>query len=1521
MAVWVLALLPLAARATAQVIRLEDIVAGGDGSGSAPAANVGIDPRTGAFVTSYFNGHLADSDGINPSPVAGSRYIDSVFFLKGKVPTADDGCGGCFIQYATQSGVQLWLDDGEEIGTGWNYILKDRVGGVSEPGIRVGGTSGFGTAIGMHSSMGITFNLDTLRSTHGADAVGCFSTFWGMDDCAGGFVTMIAFVSNDASGVLDYRDHTFSEGGGDFLRMPIPAAARYLTLITLATGMDACDHATFARPVIAPLPCPPDTSPWVWSVPKGRVPPSGGQITVQGEFLDLAVHFRVSGVFLSDLFGSAGERRLGVPAFPAGVYDLEVFSGSFELISKLPRAIEVAPPPVVTRIVPVDVLYDRPTRVTILGENLRRDMAFDVRGIGEDSTELPISDISFESESRMTGTLPAWEDVLFAPDAAGLVYSPQINLYDQTRVLFLPAGLVTYHGTGIDAAEPNIVSTAGGTVVTFDGVNLAAGMQLKLGGLPLSDVQVLDSERIRGTSPALPLGLHPAELVSSGGQTIFVLADAVTAVLPGPPEIVSVEPAKVLSLGGTLVTITMSGAHNGALARVAGVPLINTEVIDGRTLRGEVPPLPLGRHKVDIVDRNEDAIAAQQAALEVVADEQIGITAVSPSIISTLGGTVVTLTGIGFSPSFEARLGGLLLTDVEVLSSTTLRGISPALEPGSKDASLNAMKIEIARQAEAVNAKRPDVPANLYIGHVRPSRMISGTSIVRVVGTDLLPDLVPRLGGHELDSSHWVSPCRIEGTVPSLAPGTYKLDLYRRDFGIVAEFDELVEVAGAGVPPRPDYIVSEPIRRDGSTRLFVFGNDFSSNTVITVGGKPLVDASVITDELIVGRAPPLDSLEPAGLRDLVATDERGSSKLPSGLRYSEAQGEVNFLRGDTNESGRIDLSDAVFVLGYLFLGNPTRLACLDAADVDASLSISLTDAIYLLQHLFLGAPQPPGPYPDCGAAPGPALGCDSFPACGGGGGAAASPVFYDNVRLIDEFPATDADPQVVQIAAEGNEIVVRDPPGGKEIQIGDVIAGFTPVRSEAMHNGVAYMLKVLGVSAGSCLTPGPGEKVYRVRPAKLAEALRDGEVLYQEVDFAGAKLRGNTFRYCADVIGAGGVAGGGAGAGTGAEMGSGGVGEGLFFDFDAGSFDVLNKREGDSYLRAGFHQCRIKYSSGINLGLGIGGGSVARMTFFAGILLDSAVEFFVDAGVFGQIQKDVTVAKLQKGTIIFIGPVPISLTAGIALKAGVALEGGATMYLDVGAQAGFKAGFGFELSGNGLKDLSGFEPPHIDTLPDTPNLLLDGSARARAYIRPEISLSGGLLIKAVTAELQVNGEVSGSAHAEGTSNPYCINWGLDAGLKISLGTLVEIFGFDVLRLEPTPLDELWPDFLTGKLGCLKYRPVVVVKNTVESTPTGLLIHCDASGSYDPDGGPLNFVWDFDADGFCVRDTGSSPFTTFTWNPEQGSVCDANQGQCAHWIRVRVTDDEKTFREASTSFLTENKLGVQTRFYPRPILGH
>jgi hypothetical protein len=90
---------------------------------------------------------------------------------------------------------------------------------------------------------------------------------------------------------------------------------------------------------------------------------------------------------------------------------------------------------------------------------------------------------------------------------------------------------------------------------------------------------------------------------------------------------------------------------------------------------------------------------------------------------------------------------------------------------------------------------------------------------------------------------------------------------------------------------------------------------------------------------------------------------------------------VLFRRGDANADARFDISDGVFILGWLFTGGKTP-SCLEAADTDDSGLVNITDAIALFGHLFLGGAEPRPPFSACGADPTPGgAGCRFFPPC------------------------------------------------------------------------------------------------------------------------------------------------------------------------------------------------------------------------------------------------------------------------------------------------------------------------------------------------------------------------------------------------------------------------------------------------------------------------------------------------------------------------------------------------------------
>jgi len=72
-----------------------------------------------------------------------------------------------------------------------------------------------------------------------------------------------------------------------------------------------------------------------------------------------------------------------------------------------------------------------------------------------------------------------------------------------------------------------------------------------------------------------------------------------------------------------------------------------------------------------------------------------------------------------------------------------------------------------------------------------------------------------------------------------------------------------------------------------------------------------------------------------------------------------------FIRGDANSDQKVDISDAIHVLDFLFLGGPSP-RCLDSADADDTGVIDITDAVVVLSTLYAGSASIAPPFPSAG---------------------------------------------------------------------------------------------------------------------------------------------------------------------------------------------------------------------------------------------------------------------------------------------------------------------------------------------------------------------------------------------------------------------------------------------------------------------------------------------------------------------------------------------------------------------------
>ncbi len=201
-----------------------------------------------------------------------------------------------------------------------------------------------------------------------------------------------------------------------------------------------------------------------------------------------------------------------------------------------------------------------------------------------------------------------------------------------------------------------------------------------------------------------------------------------------------------------------------------------------------------------------------------------------------------------------------------------------------------------------------------------------------------------------------------------LGPGENFLELLAIDLnGNVFGADSITVTSTAVFEP-PTINTLGPAEGVVGDTIQIRGTNFLPGITVFFGDTPAPSAQRISPTKIIVEVP-----EGSGAVEVTVRNTNGQES--SGVTFTYIEEGSVFVRGDANNDGAVDISDAVAVVGHLFLG--MDLGCQDAADADDDEQLVITDAVYLLDFLFRSGAPPAPPYPASGTDPdGDILGCD-----------------------------------------------------------------------------------------------------------------------------------------------------------------------------------------------------------------------------------------------------------------------------------------------------------------------------------------------------------------------------------------------------------------------------------------------------------------------------------------------------------------------------------------------------------------
>ncbi|MBB5642526.1 IPT/TIG domain-containing protein [Cryobacterium roopkundense] len=311
------------------------------------------------------------------------------------------------------------------------------------------------------------------------------------------------------------------------------------------------------------------------------------------------------------------------------------------------------PDAVITGLVPLSGPETGGTSVVITGTGF--SAATDVTFGGTSAATVVVN-----SDTQITVTTP-----VHAPGLVNVVVVAPNGNSAPAGFTFIPVPVAT-------SLTPNTGPVTGGTVVTITGTGFTGATAVTIGGVSVPFTFVNDTT-ITFTTPAHAAGLVPVVVTTPGGAsapldfTFTPVTDVTTVVPNSGPE-----------AGGTTVTITGVCFTAATVVLFGTTPATSVTVVDDATITA-VAPAGLGTVDVTVVGVGTCGSGTLPDGFTYLPVPVA--TSLAPNTGPVTGGTVVTITGTGFTGTTAVTIDGASVPFTFV-NDTTITLTTPAHTAG-----------------------------------------------------------------------------------------------------------------------------------------------------------------------------------------------------------------------------------------------------------------------------------------------------------------------------------------------------------------------------------------------------------------------------------------------------------------------------------------------------------------------------------------------------------------------------------------------------------------------------------------------------------------------------------------------------------------------------------------------------------------------------------------------------------------------------------------------------------------------
>jgi len=354
---------------------------------------------------------------------------------------------------------------------------------------------------------------------------------------------------------------------------------------------------------------------------------------------------------------------ISMPPKPAGAVDVLVTTpGEGTSTNTSDDDFTYIAPPSVSGLSPTSGLVAGGNIVTITGTGFTGANAVSFGGSIASPTVNSDTTITVTAPAHVAGTV----DVLVVHPTNGTSAN---TIADNYTYLDVPV---------VSGLTPSTGPRAGGNNVTITGLSLTGALVVTFGGTSTAFVVTGDTS-ITATAPAHAAGTVDVLVTTAQGTSANTAADDYT--YGDLPVVTSLSPTTGPIAGGTVVTITGTG-FTGATSVTFGGTAAAITAVTATTITVTAPAHTAGT--VDVLVTTPSGTSANTAADNFTYTSGPTVTSISPAAGPVEGGTLVTITGSGFTGATSVTFGGTSVTPT-VVNDTTITATSPAKAAGTVD--------------------------------------------------------------------------------------------------------------------------------------------------------------------------------------------------------------------------------------------------------------------------------------------------------------------------------------------------------------------------------------------------------------------------------------------------------------------------------------------------------------------------------------------------------------------------------------------------------------------------------------------------------------------------------------------------------------------------------------------------------------------------------------------------------------------------------------------------------------------